>query len=191
MARVIPIIIFQIRTALCKPRPHSTSAVHRSHIESPIVSDGLLSFVSARVCIKVELVSWSTVGGRSRKDPRTLGLLLAVSLASGYVPGLDLKRQLPQGLFCQVVAEVVKEGHDVFVPLKLIMPEMWSDGGLINAETRYMKRKLRVWRHAGISNNLISFTFMTDWQKCCSLYRHKCNNYNILQSADFCCLAKR
>lgn len=60
----------------------------------------------------------------SRKDPRTLGLLLAVSLASGYVPGLDLKRQLPQGLFCQVVAEVVEEGHDVFVSLQLIMPEV-------------------------------------------------------------------
>lgn len=38
-----------------------------------------------------------------------LGLLLAVRLAPGDVPGFDLQRQLPQGLLRQVVAEVVEE----------------------------------------------------------------------------------
>lgn len=175
MARVIPIIIFQIRTARCKRRPHSTvCSLLAVPTLNPIVSDRLLSFVPARVCIKVELVSWSTVGGRSRKDPRTLGLLLAVSLASGYVPGFDLKRQLPQGLFCQVVAEVVKEGHDVFVSLQLIMPEMWPDEGLI-------MQKLVAWNEgslSGDSSTLIPFWFLIHWQRCCWLDGHKSNNYN-------------
>lgn len=56
--------------------------------------------------------------------PRALGLLLAVRLAPGDVPGLDLQRQLPQGLLRQVVAEVVEEADDVFVALQLVMPEM-------------------------------------------------------------------
>ncbi len=68
----------------------------------------------------------------SRKGPRALSLLLAVRLAPGDVPGLDFQRQLPQGLFCQVVAEVVKERDDVFVALQLIMPEMRRDRSLIN-----------------------------------------------------------
>lgn len=126
-------------------------------MDSPIISDRLLSFVSARVYIKVELVSWSTVAGRSRKEPRTLGLLLAVSLASGYVPGLDLQRELPQGFFCQVVAEVVEEGNDVFVPLQLIMPETRRVGGLINAESRENK--------SAVYFNMLYFRSYTCWKR--------------------------
>lgn len=63
--------------------------------------------------------SWRSVS----EAPRTLGLLLAVRLAPGDVPRLDLQRQLPQGLLCEVVTEVIEEGDDVFVALQLVMPE--------------------------------------------------------------------
>lgn len=76
------------------------------------------------------MVSRSTVGGQSQSlrggAPKLLGLLLPVRLAPGDVPGLDLQRQLPQRLLGQVVAEVVEEADDVFVPLQLVMPEMTS-----------------------------------------------------------------
>lgn len=72
--------------------------------------------------------SWRSVS----EAPGALGLLLAFRLAPGDVPGLDLQRQLPQGLLCQVVAEVVEEADDVFVALQLIMPEMRTGRGLIN-----------------------------------------------------------
>lgn len=64
---------------------------------------------------------------------RALCLLLAFRLAPGDVPGLDLQRQLPQGLLCQVVAEVVEETDNVFVALQLVMPDMKRGGALINA----------------------------------------------------------
>lgn len=73
--------------------------------------------------------SWRSVS----EGQWALGLLLAVRLAPGDVPGFDLERQLPQRLLCQVVAEVVEERHDVFVALQLIMPEMRRGPSYMNA----------------------------------------------------------
>lgn len=79
--------------------------------------------------------SWRSVLEPQGRGPPALGLLLTVRLAPGDVPGLDLQRQFPQSLLCQVVAEVVEERDDVFVALQLIMPEMRRGQGLMNAAT--------------------------------------------------------
>lgn len=68
--------------------------------------------------------SWRSVSGKKKGGAsRGLCLLLAVRPAPRDVPGLDLQRELPQGLLGQVVAEVVEEADNVLVPLQLIMPE--------------------------------------------------------------------
>lgn len=67
-------------------------------------------------------------------EPQALGLLLAVRLAPGNVSGLNLQRQLPQGLLSQMVAEVIEKGDDVLIALQLIMHLLEAPHAVQNVE---------------------------------------------------------
>lgn len=50
-----------------------------------------------------------------------LGLLLSIGFAPGDVSWFDLERKFPQGLLCEVIAEVVEERDDVIIPLQFVV----------------------------------------------------------------------
>lgn len=50
-----------------------------------------------------------------------LRLFLPLCFAARDVPWLDLERELPQRLLCEMVTEVVEEGYDVIVVFEIVM----------------------------------------------------------------------
>lgn len=60
------------------------------------------------------------------RSPRSrhllLGLLLPICFSPCYVPRFDFQRKFPQGLLCQVVAEVIEEVYDVIISSDIVVP---------------------------------------------------------------------